>query len=204
MTGRLAALVGQILDVTHLQADPLILERAPVLFAALVARLRGDLAISGRAERLVVELPDDLPPIEVDAAGSARSSRTSSATRSSTRRTSRRSSSAPRSTGSGWWSRSTTKGSASRRRNGRSSPSRSTGPGTSASRASRARVSGCSSAGGSSRRTAGGCGSSDRPDGRAGTRVAFTLPLLWPRRRDRRPIDAGRAGRRVAGRIDDG
>ena len=29
VTGRLSALVGQILDVTHLQADPLILERAP-------------------------------------------------------------------------------------------------------------------------------------------------------------------------------
>ncbi len=68
VTGRLSALVGQILDVTHLQADPLILERAPVLFAALVARLRGDLETSGRADRLVVDLPPDLPPIEVDAA----------------------------------------------------------------------------------------------------------------------------------------
>ena len=68
VTGRLSALVGQILDVTHLQADPLILERAPVLFAALVTRLRGDLETSGRADRLVVDLPADLPPIEVDAA----------------------------------------------------------------------------------------------------------------------------------------
>ena len=42
VTGRLAALVDQILDVTHLQADPLILERAPVLFAA--ARRRGCVA----------------------------------------------------------------------------------------------------------------------------------------------------------------
>ena len=54
--------------MTHLQADPLILERGPVLFAALVARLRGDLETSGRADRLVVDLPADLPPIEVDAA----------------------------------------------------------------------------------------------------------------------------------------
>jgi signal transduction histidine kinase len=68
VTGRLSALVGQILDVTHLQADPLILERAPVLFAALVTRLRGDLETSGRSDRLVVDLPTDLPPIEVDAA----------------------------------------------------------------------------------------------------------------------------------------
>lgn len=68
VTGRLSALVGQILDVTHLQADPLILERGPVLFAALVARLRGDLETSARADRLVVDLPADLPPIEVDAA----------------------------------------------------------------------------------------------------------------------------------------
>ena len=68
VTGRLSALVGQILDVTHLQADPLILERGPVLFAALVTRLRGDLETSGRSDRLVVDLSTDLPPIEVDAA----------------------------------------------------------------------------------------------------------------------------------------
>jgi signal transduction histidine kinase len=68
VTGRLSALVGQILDVTHLQADPLILERGPVLFAALVARLRGDLETSGRADRLIVDLPSHLPPIDVDTA----------------------------------------------------------------------------------------------------------------------------------------
>jgi signal transduction histidine kinase len=66
VTGRLAALVGQILDVTHLQADPLILERAPVMFASLVSRLRGDLEGSDRPDRLVDELPADLPPLEVD------------------------------------------------------------------------------------------------------------------------------------------
>lgn len=65
---RLTALVDQVLDVTHLQADPLILERHTTSFASLVARLRGDLAISGGAERLVAELPADLPPIEVDIA----------------------------------------------------------------------------------------------------------------------------------------
>jgi signal transduction histidine kinase len=66
VTGRLAALVGQILDVTHLQADPLILERAPVLFASLVSRLHGDLEGTDRADRLIDELPADLPPLEVD------------------------------------------------------------------------------------------------------------------------------------------
>ena len=80
VTTRLGDLVDQILDVTHLDADPLILERAPVAFAALVARLRGDLALSGDDARLVVEPAPDLPPIEVDPAGSAGSSRTSSAT----------------------------------------------------------------------------------------------------------------------------
>jgi signal transduction histidine kinase len=68
VSDRLSVLVGQILDVTHLQADPLILERAPVSFAALVTRLRGDLEISGRADRLIVDLPANLPPLEVDAA----------------------------------------------------------------------------------------------------------------------------------------
>jgi signal transduction histidine kinase len=67
VSGRLADLVAQILDVTHLDADPLILERAPASFAALVARLRGDLVLSGEDARLVVDLPPDLPPIEVDA-----------------------------------------------------------------------------------------------------------------------------------------
>jgi PAS domain S-box-containing protein len=66
VTGRLSALVGQILDVTHLQADPLILERAPVLFGSLVNRLRGDLETTDRADRLVVDVPDDLPPLDVD------------------------------------------------------------------------------------------------------------------------------------------
>ncbi|MGK2849501.1 MAG: ATP-binding protein [Candidatus Limnocylindrales bacterium] len=65
---RLTALVDQVLDVTHLQADPLILERHTSSFASLVARLRGDLAISGGAQRLVADLPADLPPIEVDIA----------------------------------------------------------------------------------------------------------------------------------------
>jgi signal transduction histidine kinase len=67
VSARLADLVTQILDVTHLDADPLIVERAPASFAALVARLRGDLVLSNEAERLVADLPGDLPPIEVDA-----------------------------------------------------------------------------------------------------------------------------------------
>jgi PAS domain S-box-containing protein len=66
VTSRLGSLVDQILDITHLDADPLILERAPASFAALVARLRGDLALSGDDARLVADLAPDLPPIDVD------------------------------------------------------------------------------------------------------------------------------------------
>jgi signal transduction histidine kinase len=67
-TNRLAALVDQVLDVTHLQADPLILERRVTTFDSLVARLRGDLAMTRQEERLVVVAAADLPPIEVDIA----------------------------------------------------------------------------------------------------------------------------------------
>jgi signal transduction histidine kinase len=67
VTSRLGTLVDQILDVTHLDADPLILERVPVAFEALAARLAGDLALSGDDARLVIDLPADLPPIDVDA-----------------------------------------------------------------------------------------------------------------------------------------
>jgi signal transduction histidine kinase len=65
-TERLGALVDEVLDVTHLQADPLILDRRTTTLAALVARLRGDLEISGQADRLVVLASDDLPAIDVD------------------------------------------------------------------------------------------------------------------------------------------
>ena len=65
-TDRLATLVDEVLDVTHLQADPLILDRSRAQFGSLVARLRGDLLISGGAQRLVVAIPDDLPAIDVD------------------------------------------------------------------------------------------------------------------------------------------
>jgi len=68
VTTRLASLVTEILDVTHLNADPLILERAPASFGSLVARLRGDLSLTGDEGRLVVQVPPELPPIEVDAA----------------------------------------------------------------------------------------------------------------------------------------
>jgi signal transduction histidine kinase len=67
-TSRLAALVDQVLDVTHLQADPLILERRRTTFDSLVARLRGDLAMTRQEERLVVDAGRDLPEIEVDIA----------------------------------------------------------------------------------------------------------------------------------------
>lgn len=67
VTSRLGTLVDQILDVTHLDADPLILERAPVSLGALIARLRGDLALAGDDGRLRVDVPADLPAIDVDA-----------------------------------------------------------------------------------------------------------------------------------------
>lgn len=65
-TGRLAALVDQVLDITHLQADPLILDRSTTTFVALVARLRGDLMVSGGVDRLDVLASPDLPPLDVD------------------------------------------------------------------------------------------------------------------------------------------
>jgi signal transduction histidine kinase len=65
-SGRLAALVDQVLDVTHLQADPLILERSITTFDDLVARLRGELAVAGGAERVIVDGSSALPPVEVD------------------------------------------------------------------------------------------------------------------------------------------
>lgn len=65
-TERLALLVEEVLDVAHLEADPLILDRVTSSFASLVARLRGDLEISGGVERLRTSLPVTLPPIEVD------------------------------------------------------------------------------------------------------------------------------------------
>jgi PAS domain S-box-containing protein len=66
-TQRLTTLVTEILDIAHLQADPLILERSVVSFASLVARLRGDLAATGQDVRLVTTFGNDLPPLEVDA-----------------------------------------------------------------------------------------------------------------------------------------
>ena len=65
-SGRLATLVDEVLDVTHLQADPLILERSTTTFASLVARLRGELDVAGGADRLVVTAPADLPPLDAD------------------------------------------------------------------------------------------------------------------------------------------
>jgi two-component system sensor histidine kinase KdpD len=67
-TERLSTLVKEILDIAHLQADPLILERRPVSLASLLARLRGDLADTGQAARLVSIGIDDLPLLEVDVA----------------------------------------------------------------------------------------------------------------------------------------
>lgn len=67
-TQRLTTLVKDILDIAHLQADPLVLQRAPVSFDSLIARLRGDLVATGQDHRLVTTLPSDLPLIDVDSA----------------------------------------------------------------------------------------------------------------------------------------
>jgi signal transduction histidine kinase len=66
-TQRLTGLVNEILDIAHLQADPLILQRGPVSLGSLVARLRGDLAGSGQDGRLGAAALD-LPLVDVDAA----------------------------------------------------------------------------------------------------------------------------------------
>ena len=66
LADRLRTLVTEILDVTQLQAHPLVLERTPVQLAALVTRLSADLAVSGGTDRLRVELRADLPAVEVD------------------------------------------------------------------------------------------------------------------------------------------
>jgi PAS domain S-box-containing protein len=67
-TQRLTTLVKDILDIAHLQADPLVLKRAPLAFASLVARLRGDLAATAQEHRVVVSVPSALPLLDVDSA----------------------------------------------------------------------------------------------------------------------------------------
>ncbi|MGA3031028.1 MAG: ATP-binding protein [Candidatus Limnocylindrales bacterium] len=64
---RLTNLVNQILDVAYLNADPLVVERAPTSFGSLVAQLRGYLVLAGMDHRLINEAPADLPPLGVDA-----------------------------------------------------------------------------------------------------------------------------------------
>ncbi len=168
-TERLTALVTQILDITHLDADPLVLERAPARFESLVARLRGDLLIAGTADRLVANLPSNLPPVNVDAARSDRSWTTSSRMRSSTRPMARRSRSRPSRRENGSTSRLTTRAWACPRATRRSSSSHSTARETSGSRGSPAPAWASTSAAGWSRRTAGSCALSlaTHPGGRA-------------------------------------
>ena len=68
ITSRLTKLVNDILDVTHLEADPLVLERAPLRIGALVDRLRADLAVARRSDRLYVDVAPGLPPVDADGA----------------------------------------------------------------------------------------------------------------------------------------
>ena len=177
MTGRLSSLVGEILDVTHLQADPLILERAPVSFAvpchptAGRPRRRRSGGPTGRPPA------GDLPPLEVDGArvGQILENLVGNAFKYGP-------ADEPRDISAvvdGEWLVVAVddEGSGSRPRNGRSSPSRSTGPGTSANRASPARASVCSSPAAWSRRTAAGCAwRTGRTDGPG--RASRSPPLL--------------------------
>jgi two-component system phosphate regulon sensor histidine kinase PhoR len=63
---RLRDLVTEILNISHLQADALILDRSPVTVEALVARLLADLRVAGGRERVVVSVQPGLPPIDAD------------------------------------------------------------------------------------------------------------------------------------------
>jgi two-component system phosphate regulon sensor histidine kinase PhoR len=66
VTDRLRDLVTEILNISHLQADALVLDRSPVTVAALLARLLGDLGVAGGRERVVLALQPGLPPIDAD------------------------------------------------------------------------------------------------------------------------------------------
>lgn len=65
-TERLTDLVTEILDIAHLDADPLVLERTPMLLSSLVAHLLNDLAVAGHADRVRANLDPPPPPIEAD------------------------------------------------------------------------------------------------------------------------------------------
>jgi two-component system phosphate regulon sensor histidine kinase PhoR len=67
-TEQLTRLVNDVLDIARLDADPLVLERAPIQIGAIVARLRDDLGDSGGADRLRVRISQRLPPVEADGA----------------------------------------------------------------------------------------------------------------------------------------
>ena len=198
-TERLTGLVTEILDITHLEADPLILERSPVALASLLARLRGDLEITDASDRLVLDLPADLPPIEVDAAriGQVLENLAANALKYSPPG----SAIVVRAEADGEWcvvtfddegvgipvdDRTLVMEPFHRARNVRESAIPGTGLGLYISR----RL---------VEAHGGRMWLSDRPDGRPGTRVAFTLPVL---RRRRKGIDTPRARRSPAGEAD--
>ena len=194
VTGRLTTLVDQILDVTHLDAVPVILERAPTSLAALIARLRGDLAAANRDVRLDVDVPADLPPLDVDGArigqvlenlvGNAAKYGTVGAPIRIVARVGRR----PR--------RHRRRGRGDRRPRGGPRP----GPGAIPPRRQRARVADPGTGLGLTicRRLVEAHGGrlvvGDRLDGRTGTRVAFDLPLAPARPRPGRPAPTAATG----------
>jgi signal transduction histidine kinase len=67
-TARLTRLVNEILDIAHLDADPLVMERSPTLLSAVIGRVLADLAVSGDAGRVRSAVDATLPPIDADSA----------------------------------------------------------------------------------------------------------------------------------------
>ncbi len=65
-TERLAHLVSNLLDLSRLEAGALILNRQPYPLEALIARARRGLRTN--THPICVQLPPDLPPVDVDAA----------------------------------------------------------------------------------------------------------------------------------------
>src|SRR5580658_1439356 len=63
---RLNRLVTNLLDMSRVQSGALELRRAPVAVDDIVAEAVRGLGLAGRAERVTVDLPDDLPLVDVD------------------------------------------------------------------------------------------------------------------------------------------
>lgn len=63
---RLNRLVTNLLDMSRVQSGALELRRQPIDLVDLVAEAIRGLGLTGRAERITMDLADDLPPVDVD------------------------------------------------------------------------------------------------------------------------------------------